>query len=245
MRPRHVLAGTLVALVGGAAPGASGAQEPADDLYRVTMIRAAPGEWVAMKALIEGQGEAGVTDPSGRTVPYRLRHSQGDHWDFMLIQPIGSISEHFAPERQALEAPFRDSIAEMADFSEDWIVRGPTHPELATLFEGAGLYHLEIFRARAGLADELVDQRVRENGFLADAGLVTNAVFAGVFGADWDAMTIGFHESWVAFGEPSALSQEEQDAVARARCFDGVGGIAPYLRTLLVGHNDTFAVPMN
>ena len=236
--------GALLAAVLAASP-ADGQDQDTDHLYRVTMIRAAPGEWIEMKAWIEGQGRAGHMNATGRMVPYRMRHSQGDQWDFMLIQPMASLSEYFSPDRRALEAPFRDSLAEMADFSEDWIVRGPTHSELADLFEGAGLYHLEIFRARAGLKDELVEQRERENRFLADTGLVTNAVFVGVFGADWDAMTIGFHESWLAFGQPSSSSVEEQEAAARAHGFDGTAGFAPYLRSLLTSHNDTFAVPMN
>ncbi|HUG00435.1 MAG TPA: hypothetical protein VML95_01090 [Longimicrobiales bacterium] len=49
---------------------------------------------MAMKALIEGQGEAGSTDAQGRVVPYRMRHSQGAQWDFMLVQPIDGLEPH-------------------------------------------------------------------------------------------------------------------------------------------------------
>jgi hypothetical protein len=221
------------------------AQPAESGLYRVTTIRAAPGQWVALKALIEGQGEPGSVAANGRTAPYRLRHSQGDHWDFMLIQPMTGLQAYFADPNLSVESSFRSDVAALADFSEDWIVSGPGHTALADSFTGAGLYHVEMFRARAGMWDALIDQRQRENGFLADINEPTNAIFVGRFGADWDTMTIGFHASLASYAAGGGSSDAEADRAARANGFEGTGSIAPFLRTMLVGHNDTLAVPMD
>lgn len=221
------------------------AQADGEGLYRITTIRAAPGQWVDLKALIEGQGVPGAVAENGRAIPYRIRHSQGDHWDFMLIQPMDNLQSYFADESLSAETPFRADVTALADFSEDWIVTGPSHAALAESFSGAGLYHVEMFRARAGMRDTLIDQRERENDFLAGINQVTNAVFVGRFGADWDAMTIGFHDSLSSYAAGGGASDEDADAVARANGFDGTGSIAPYLRSLLVGHNDTLAVPLD
>lgn len=216
-----------------------------NSVYRITFVRAAPGAWKDLKALIEAQGPAGQMAEDGRMIPYRLRHSQGEQWDFMLIQPLVSLHAHFSPERQALEAPFRSAMAEHANLVEDWFATGPTPTVLAQQFENAGLYHLEIFSAGAGLQDELVDQRIRENGALGTMGVTENTVWRGLFGSDRDAMTIGFHESWGTYGQEQMHgSREDWDAAARQFGFDGSGDFAPQLRTFLTDHADTFAVPM-
>lgn len=102
--------------------------------YRVTMLRAAPGQWVAMKALIEGQGEAGAPDARGRMATYRVRHSQGASWDFMLIQPIEGLERYFGAEVQAREAPFRESIGALAPTLRELLTEN--HDTLASAMNG-------------------------------------------------------------------------------------------------------------
>lgn len=217
-----------------------------DGLYRITMLRAAPGKWVALKALIEGQGEAGHADRQGRIVPYRIRHSQGAQWDFMLIQPIVSLSGYFETANETGETAFRDAVAEQADFAEDWFVSGPPHAALAAAFPDAGMFLVEMFRARAGMKAALIDSRHRENAVLREIETPANFVFSGLFGADWDVMTIGFHKSLAAYGMAGAgVSPEEEDRAARAHGFDGIGDLAPSLRALLTEHNDTIARAMD
>ncbi len=133
--------------------------------YRVTTLRAAPGKWLAMRALIEGQGEAGAADANGRIASYRMRHSQGAPWDFMLIQPIDGMQQYFSAEVQSREAAFRNAIAELADFEEDWFVEGPAHATLKQAYREAGAFLIEMFRARAGMKRALQDSRVKENRY--------------------------------------------------------------------------------
>lgn len=214
--------------------------------YRVTMLRAAPGQWVAMKALIEGQGEAGSADARGRVATYRMRHSQGAQWDFMLIQPIEELERYFSSEVQAREASFRAAVAELADFEEDWFVEGPPHEVLKSAYPAAGAFLIEMFRARAGMKQALEDSREKENRLLARIDVPENFIFTGDVGADWDVMTIGLYRDWAHWGTAgSEHSSEYVDRAAREVGYEGVGALSPTLRELLTEHNDTLATAMD
>lgn len=226
-------------------PVAAAQAQDDSGLYRVTMLRAAPGGWYDLKAVIEGQGEAGAPDTEGRLVPYRIRHSQGDQWDFMLIQPVSSWEHYFTQANLLLETGFRNAVETHADYALDWFVSGPRHADAKALFAGAGLYHLEIYQARAGKKDALAGSRVRENAIFADLGVLQNTIWLGQFGADHDVMTIGFHKSWASYAAHNATgSDEEWEELSRRHGYDGAGDLAPQLRSFLTGHADTFAVPM-
>lgn len=228
-----------------AAPIASAETTADAGLYRITMLRAAPGQWYELKAIIEGQGEAGGESESGRMIPFRIRHSQGDQWDFMLIQPIASWERYFSEDRQVLEEPVRAAIEEHADYELDWFVSGPSHAEARELFANARIYHLEMFRARAGMRGKLEDSRIRENAIFEDVGAKPNTIWVGQFGSDYDVMTIGFHASWAAYAEHNGTgSDEEWEALSRKHGYAGAGDLSPQLRSFLTAHNDTFAVPM-
>ena len=218
----------------------------AGDLYRVTTIRAAPGQWIELKALIESQGEAGARSKSGRLIPYRMRHSQGAQWDFMLLQPLSTLQEYFDDKTQALESPFRDAVAALADFEEDWFVRGPEHEVLAEAYPDAGMFLIEMFRARAGMKADLYESRVRENRILEAIDIPANFVFAGQIGADWDVMTIGFYRDFAHYGSAGGdVSEARREAAARAEGMTGMDDLSPSLRELLTQHSDTLASSMN
>lgn len=213
--------------------------------YRVTTLRAMPGAWEELKTLIEAQGEAGVHGDDRRFAPFRLRHSQGDHWDFMLIQAFDDfrIPLPDTPEMK-VDLAFKAQIAALVDYSEEWFVSGPHLNKLIQAFDGAGLYHIEMFRAKAGAHDALLKQRQAENAYLRATGQTENEIFVSIAGADWDVMTIGFHDNLKSFAADAPVSDTQKDKAARDAGFDGVGDLAPFLRNLLVGHNDTLAVPM-
>lgn len=244
--PLFVIASLLFSLVPASTARAEPpgkATEPGE--YRVTMLRAAPGKWLAMRALIEGQGEAGAADGEGRIATYRMRHSQGAPWDFLLIQPIDSLQAYFSPQIQAREAKFRAAIAELADFDEDWFVEGPAHATLKDAYPKAGAFLVEMFRARAGMQQALVDSRVKENRFLTRIDTPANFVFSGKLGADWDVMTIGFYRDFAHWGAAgSQHSAEAQDQAAREVGYGSVADLAPGLRELLTWHQDTLASAM-
>lgn len=74
---------------------------------------------------------------AGRMATCRVPRSQGAQWDFILIQPIEGLARCFGAEVQAREAPFRDAIAALADFEEDWFVEGPPHETVKTAYPAA------------------------------------------------------------------------------------------------------------
>jgi len=223
------------------------AQDATDEigLYRVTTVRAAPGLWKDLRAIIEGQGPAGEEQRRARTPTYRIRHSQGAQWDFMLIQPMDSLENYFGSDVQEREAPFRATLSAYVDFSEDWIVEGPSHVVFAEAYPKGQVFLVEMFRARAGKIGTLEDSRHRENEVLAEIGRPQNLVFTGIMGADWDVMTIGLYPSWEAYGDQSSgLSAAQEDEIARKYGFDGMGDLAPSLRALLTSHSDTLATAL-
>jgi len=237
-----LLLAALIFLCAPSADAQSSDEATARGQYRVTMLRAAPGKWVAMKALIESQGAAGAAAANGRMATYRMRHSQGAQWDFMLIQPIEELERYFSGEVQAREGCFRNAVADLADFEEDWFVEGPPHETLKLAFPAAGVFLIEMFRARAGMKQALKESREKENRFLAKVDIPPNFIFTGHIGADWDVMTIGFYRDrahWGTAGDEH--SADEMEEAAREVGYDGLGSLSPSLRELLTQHSDTLA----
>jgi len=198
-------------------------------LYRMTLLRAAPGRLLEVVAELKAQKRDALI----------LRHSQGDQWDLMVLAPVGSYVEHFA--RPTATAPLTDP--ERLSFQEDTFVRGP---ELRALpgFDTGGLYHVEMFNALAGKRDELVREREMENAYLRALGRPTNAIFVRELGGAWDAFTVGAYRSWKHFAERDDIPAERSQAAAREAGFEDADHIGPYLRSLIQSHHDTLATPV-
>ena len=236
---RVLLAILVLAGVGSAAQ----AQEPGtgfETLYRVTLLRAAPGQFNDLLGDMKNR--------AARHDYHILRHSQGDHWDFMTLEPLGSYAAWFDPKhanRQVLDAAWREHLDRLASYRSEWFVFGPDHEQVKQGVENNDLYHVEMFRALAGHKIKLLRQRAMENDYLKRTKQVVNLVFKGDQGGDWDVMTIGFHKSLKRFAEGSPMTPEQKDEVARQVGFQGVSDIGPYLRSLLESHNDTLAVSVD
>jgi hypothetical protein len=214
----------LLALTMAAAPAERGPV-----LYRMTLLRAAPGRLLEVIADVKAAAR-------GATV---LRHSQGDQWDLLVLAPIGTYPEHFS--RPEAAAPRADPAR--LSFQEDTFVRGP---DLGLMpgFDTAGLYHVEMFRALAGQRDALVRQREMENAYLRALGRPTNAIFVRELGGAWDAFTLGAYRGWKHFAERDDIPTERSQAAARDAGFESADHIGPYLRSLIESHHDTLATPV-
>src|SRR4029078_2168099 len=97
----------LCALV--CAPGARAQEPPApsmcgETLYRMTLLRAAPGRLLDLVAAVKGRGTV-------------LRHAQGDQRDLIVLAPIAGYAE------LAAAAPLADPA--LVAWQEDELVRGP------------------------------------------------------------------------------------------------------------------------
>jgi hypothetical protein len=214
----------LALALGAASPAVSA--ERGEVLYRMTLLRAAPGRLPEVIADVKAAARGAVI----------LRHSQGDHWDLMVLRAVGSYAEHFA--RPEALAPLADP-SRLA-FQEDTFVRGPDLHQLSG-FEAGGLYHVEMFHALAGKRDDLLREREMENAYLRAVGRPTNAIFVRDLGGAWDAFTVGAYRSWKHFAERDDIPSERSEAAARAAGFEGADQIGPYLRSLIQSHHDTLA----
>lgn len=209
-----------------AAPAAAQSADRGDHLYRMTLLRAAPGRLLDMIDSVKARA-------SGPGV-FVFRHSQGDHWDLLVLAPASGTPAGLG---KALAEP--DTVA----WWQDELVRGP---DLAARsgFAEAGLYHFEMFVALAGKRDELVREREMENAYLAAVGRPVTAIFVREFGAEWDAFTIGAYKSWTHYAERDRVTPEQAAAAARKAGFRGDDQIGPYMRSLIALHHDTLATPV-
>jgi hypothetical protein len=220
-----MLALALFALAAASPAPAAPIPERGEQLYRVSLMRAAPGRLLELIAALRGAGQPHADG-------LLLRHSQGDQWDLMLLEPVAEV--RLLP---------REAPPELLAWREDAFVRGP---ELAALpgFAGAGLCHVEMFLALPDKRADLLREREMENAYLRALGRPTNAIFTRELGAAWDAFTIGAYRSLKHFAEREDIAREASEAAARAAGFAGDDRIGPYLRSLIQSHHDTLATPV-
>jgi len=249
-RPRPWLASGLLLAAALLVPAPASGQTEGDYLYNVTMLRAAPGHFTELIEALEA--DAALREEAGDHAPFWIRHSQGDQWDFMLIYPMGDPVEFFEAKRaERREATMDGSrgkavaqrLGQFASYREQWFARSISVEEMTRRFAGMGLFHVEIFAGLPGKRAELLEQRRMENRYYTHLDRQLNVLFVREAGSNWDAMTIGFHESMQTFAAAGArYTEEEQNDAARAAGFEDVSRIGPYLRSLLSYHNDTLGV---
>lgn len=208
----------------------------ADD-YLITQYRAAPGKFPDLLALYARTAHSFYNDSQ----PILMRHSQGNHWDLMVLTKLNPACDKQIPCETMRESLNR-STASLVDFEHSFIARSETSWEMIQqMNESAGLYHIEMFSAAAGKHDALLRQRHIENDYLARTGQVTNVIFTVTMGSDIDVFTIGFHESLKTFANTPDLPQEAFEKAAIDAGFKNRADISFHLRELIVGHHDTLA----
>jgi hypothetical protein len=206
------------------------AQPPAE-AYRALFVQAAPGRLMELVELMRARRDSAPADSR----PVLLRHSQGDQWDLVLLQPVGTLARYFATDRTAPDRLWDRLVA----WQEDLFVAGPPVEEFRAAADRAGSFHLEIFVALAGERDSLKAEREMENRFLRSVGKPGNFVFTRLAGASWDLFTVGFYRDLQQFAEPTGRTPEQEEAAARAAGFVSREAIGPYLRRFINGHHDT------
>ncbi|SDE51522.1 hypothetical protein [Kordiimonas lacus] len=221
---------------------ASGLAQPvAAEDYLVTQYRAAPGNFAALLDLF---AKTDLTFYNG-SQPILMRHSQGNHWDLMVLTKLNPACEKQVP-CQTMQESLHHAAAALVDFEHRFTARSGTNWEMILeQNKGAGLYHIEMFNAAAGKHEALLRQRQIENDYLAKTGQVTNVIFTVTMGSDVDAFTIGFHESLKTFAEPPNLPPEAFEKAAIDAGFKNRADISFHLRELIVGHHDTLATKAN
>ena len=229
----------------------------ADFVYRVELVRAAPGRLLELIDLYETRLPA--FDAAQERRPAIIRHSQGDHWDLMLVYPVGRLDLHFSAEQDARRTAASEARVARGGWSdsafvarrqalvawrEETFFTGPPITETGPRFRDAGFFHIEMFVALPGKREELIRQRHMENDFLRLIGRPENIVLTKVVGGAWDVMTIGFYRDLRHFAESADVPPDQEEVAAKAAGFEGGGFIGSYLRSLISSHHDTLGVPV-
>lgn len=234
-------------------PGGAGPALQEAQLYRIVNVRAAPGRLLDLIEL--HRDRMALLESLGETPGFWMRHSQGDHWDLMFIQPIEGMGAFFDRARVQRVREARSpagrsggelalAIGEATAWREELFVAGPSLEAVQAGFEGAGLFHVEMFIALPGKRAELIREREMENVYLSELGRDENLIFVRVAGAAWDSFTLGFYRDLHHYAEAGSRPAEAQQAAALAAGFEGADRIGTYLRELIASHHDTLAVPV-
>lgn len=215
-------------------------------LYITELIRATPGKLLPLIDALKAK--AAYYESAGLSAPYIMRHSQGDHWDLMLLHPVESYATYFSPANMAarVAAQKKHGIDEaremdMIAWRERTFVQGPSVDIVADRFEGMSFFHIEIFTALPDKRQELLMQRKMENKYLEGIDRQQNLIFQKDMGGAWDQYTLGFYRDIKHFAESADIPIEKEDEAARAAGFQSVYTIGSYLRSLIAEHHDTLA----
>jgi hypothetical protein len=238
-RITHIL--SLIVLCCGAA---SAFAPKSQDLYKVTLVQAAPGKLPELIDLYKQR--AAALQQGGEEGPLWMRHSQGDHWDLMILYPMGSYPEYYEAERikkraqaeQATAEKFKEDIA----WQEDLFVYGPQLADLRKAFAAGGFFHVEMFVALPGKLADLYKEREMENAYAKAIKEPENFIFVRDQGAPWDIFTIGVFRDLKHYAESADVPPKDQEAAAKAAGFEAPSQIGPYLRRFIREHHDTLAV---
>lgn len=221
-------------------------------LYKVTTIRAATGTFADLLDWEARLSASGYYEKAGQDTPLLMRHSQGDHWDILVIVPMESWTKYHSSaatkRRRQAAAEFADIIAAGQNFFafyEDHFAYGPPWSDVEAAYAGNDFYHIEMFAAAPGKTSELLEQRRMENAYLAATGQTPNMIFRRAAGSDVDVFTIGFHPSLEAFAAPAPVTVDEKERAATAAGFSSLSDISFYLRSLISAHHDTLAVKVD
>ncbi|GAB4197562.1 MAG: hypothetical protein Tsb002_31780 [Wenzhouxiangellaceae bacterium] len=222
--PSRAILIIVLCLTGVTAWAADPQSEGSPSHYLVQLIRAAPGQLPQL--LAQARSERDQSDQG----PLLMRHSQGDHWDLMLLRPRSGAS---------LEAP---DYSALAHYQLDFIASSPVDwRQLRQRYQVNGLFHIEMFHAAAGKKAELLKQREMENAYYAATEREGNVIFTTVLGSDVDYFTLGFYPDLKAFASDPDLPPERFSQAATDAGFKSRDDIGLYLRQLIIRHHDTLA----
>jgi len=119
-------------------------------MYKTSIVRAAPGKLIDL--IDYYKNEIAVKKTSGEDEPVMMRHSQGDQWDLLILQPIMDLDNSMNP---AYGNKYYDMIA----WKEDIFGYGPEHQEFKNRINEGRYYHVEMFVSLAGKQNELLKER--------------------------------------------------------------------------------------
>lgn len=201
------------------------------DVYHVFFAKAALGKSAQYNDFLKTP-----PDPSAPMATHRLvlRHQDGDSWDFVVIQHLGTKATV-----EAAGTPPPANARDLVDWHNDTFVNGPSWPEFTKQMgiaedsvgkSGGSVYVVSVYRAAAGHRDALEKQLGTPpptDGSDTSSG---NVLMQHLEGGPWQYLTIARYNSWQDF------ATNESNATAKAD--KGSGGWFQ-LRDEASFHNDT------
>ena len=126
-------------------------------LYKTKLVQAAPGKLLDLIEL--HKSSLAEYKNAGDEPPLMMRHSQGDHWDLLLLIPMKNYADYYSPERVSKREQIlkenQDKLDALIAWQEDVFVYGPPLTELQKAFASSAFFHVEMFDALAGKQSEL------------------------------------------------------------------------------------------
>lgn len=198
------------------------------DVYHVFFVKAALGKAAALADFLK------TPDPSA-TGPQHgilLRHQDGDDWDYVAIDHIGTKATV-----EAAGTPLPPAARSLMDWHNDTFVNGPPWTEFAkemgidgdSAKTSGSVYVVSVYRAAPGHRDGL-EKMLGEPPNAAVDTSSGNVLMAHVEGAAWNFLTVVRYDSWPKFAtnESNSVAQTNKNA----------GGWFE-LRNHISFHNDT------
>lgn len=218
--------------------------------YKMILYQAAPGQLTdlitAIKKDINNHTSYGLEEP------VLMRHSQGAHWDLMLVIPIESMQSYFSESAMqkrksanSFDPVYGSDFLNMVSHYEEIYANGPDAKGFNKLAAELPYYHIEMFVAVAGKQKELLKERQMENDYYRNVDFGTNYIFKKITGSKWQNITIGFYKDIKDFAKSVDIPFDVDDEAAKKAGFKGVAYIGTYLRELLLTHQDTLAKRVN
>jgi hypothetical protein len=221
--------------------------ESGNYLYCAELVQAAPGKSVELIGLYGAQ--AANSRAGGDAPPFIMRHSQGDHWDLMLLYPMQSYADYYTAERIARRKMAESSAPDLAGriqrdiaWQEDLFAYGPPLEAVKAAFASARFFHIEMLHALPGAQADLYKEREMESAYQRALNRPELFIFVRDQGAAWDVLSIDFYRDIKHYAESADIPLEKQQAAARAAGYANAEEIGPYLRKVIAYHHDTLAV---
>jgi hypothetical protein len=195
------------------------------DIYHVFVIKAAPGK---AKDLQDWLKQPDPQHPDTKGIV--LRHQDGDSWDFVAIEHIGTSATvdlkgpQMTPQQRMIGEWHADTFVagpSWADFAKEMGLDGDASKTAGSV------YVVSDYRAVPGHRDELVKMLAEKAPGDTSSG---NVLLAHVEGAPWNFLSIARYDSWEKFAE------NEKNSVAQTN--KGSGGWYE-LRNHVALHHDT------
>jgi hypothetical protein len=197
------------------------------DVYHVLFAKAAVGKASQLADYLKAQ-------PPNAPMPGHfivLRHQEGDDWDYVLIDHLGTKATV-----QAAGTPIPQNVREAIAWHGDTFVSGPPWPEFAKAMGIGGgaatansAYIVGVFRAAPGAQEGL------EKALSASPRGASQVLLQHLEGGPWQYLTISRYNSWQDLGadEASTTADMRKDTTGKGPWFQ--------LRDYSSFHRDTLA----